>query len=728
MKRALWAGLGIAVWGLAAGLLVARTTVLAGIVAAVLGASIGVLFAPRLAASRLRLPMLWLGGAALLLLVRSLSWLLVASALPSSLLGAGGAYALSEWVFWLCTTAVTVGVLQTGSRRVPALVTLEILAVGAVFATLLAAHRDGFINRPFALVDELWFRGWDPLPFFVATGVAATAVLALLAARSSSRRRSGRDVVLLLGLLVLLFMVLPIARLKDLPPFQRGGGQGGQRSQQSSDRDGKGGTGAISPGSSGGQGQIEAMTSFGNQARQTANQPVAVVVLHDDYDPQLGYYYLRQTAFSQYNGVRLVQDTSGLADQDLIDTFPSGRQTVAGDHPNAEYHSALETTVALIRPHPRPFALVNPTDIAAAANPDAQRFLRAYRVTSQVLTEPLPELAGLQVGSWRWTRAVRAHYTEGSRDPRFRALADAAVDLLKDEYRADPFAQAAAIQYWLGQSSVYSLTSDHDNSADPVADYLFGDRTGHCVFLAHSACLLFRARGIPSRVAAGYAVDARNRGGGSSLLIRERDAHAWPEVYLDGAGWVPMDISPAKSLVPPEEAPDQGLQQMLGEMARSQGGRPPLEEPPPGGGDLQEALRQAARTALNLALPLLALALVAAYAVKLWRRLAVHFCRQAELPRLAYRAALDRLAETGRWRGYGQPREVFARALAGELGSFDRLTTLHLAAALGRHHEATPRAVYLGLGRALAAEVALATPFLRRLLGALNPLAWMLVK
>ena len=37
--------------------------------------------------------------------------------------------------------------------------------------------------------------------------------------------------------------------------------------------------------------------------------PVAVVLLHDDYSPPLGYYYFRQTAFSQFNGVRLVAST-----------------------------------------------------------------------------------------------------------------------------------------------------------------------------------------------------------------------------------------------------------------------------------------------------------------------------------------------------------------------------------------------------------------------------------
>jgi hypothetical protein len=323
---------------------------------------------------------------------------------------------------------------------------------------------------------------------------------------------------------------------------------------------------------------------------------------------------------------------------------------------------------------------------------------------------------------------VLDHYTEGSQDPRFAALAGEADALLKPEYRHDPFAQAAAIQFWLGQNSVYSLSSNHEEAADPVSDFLFGDRTGHCVYLAHSAALLFRAQGIPARVGAGYAVDARNRGSGSSLLVRARDAHAWPEIYLDGAGWIPMDIAPAKSLVPPEEAPDQGLQQMLGEMARGQGGTPPQEQPPPAGGDLQEALRQAATAAYRMALPLLALALATLYAIKLWRRVVVYLCGEAALPRVAYRAALDRLAETGRRREFGQPREVFAGALADSVPALGPLTELHTAAALARAPRALPRATFLQLDRRVAAEVAASSRPLVRLIGVLNPFAWMLVK
>jgi transglutaminase-like putative cysteine protease len=75
-------------------------------------------------------------------------------------------------------------------------------------------------------------------------------------------------------------------------------------------------------------------------------------------------------------------------------------------------------------------------------------------------------------------------------------------------------------------------------------DFLFDTREGFCEHYASSFTVLMRAAGIPARVVTGY------QGGywnplGNYLLVRQSDAHAWSEVWLDGRGWVRVDPTAA---------------------------------------------------------------------------------------------------------------------------------------------------------------------------------------
>jgi hypothetical protein len=272
----------------------------------------------------------------------------------------------------------------------------------------------------------------------------------------------------------------------------------------------------------------------------------------------------------------------------------------------------------------------------------------------------------------------------------------------------------------LEQSGTYSLKSHHADAEDPVASFLFGDRTGYCVHFAHAAVYLLRALGVPSRVAAGYAVSAADRDGGSSLLIRGLDAHAWPEVHLDGVGWVVVDIAPEKVLDAVAPRPDPALQSMLGELLR---GTPADEafaaEDPPWLPRLAEVARGLAAVA--------ALACALAALVKTGRRLAPRFAPPQALPRLLYRRALDQLADAGVVRRFGETRERFAERNAGRTPSFALLTQLHLAGAFGGAVRSDSGELRR-LGRAVARETSGSTPAWRRFVGLANPFSWLRVR
>jgi transglutaminase-like putative cysteine protease len=78
---------------------------------------------------------------------------------------------------------------------------------------------------------------------------------------------------------------------------------------------------------------------------------------------------------------------------------------------------------------------------------------------------------------------------------------------------------------------------------DPVDWFLFDVKTGYCEQFATAEVLLLRSLGIPARLATGYGT-----GHYDPLLnqavVRERDAHAWVEVYFGRHGWVPVDPTP----------------------------------------------------------------------------------------------------------------------------------------------------------------------------------------
>ena len=75
---------------------------------------------------------------------------------------------------------------------------------------------------------------------------------------------------------------------------------------------------------------------------------------------------------------------------------------------------------------------------------------------------------------------------------------------------------------------------------DSVDDFLFNTRRGFCEHFASAFTMLARAAGIPARVVTGYQGGEFNPMGGY-FIVRQSDAHAWSEVWLEGKGWVRMD-------------------------------------------------------------------------------------------------------------------------------------------------------------------------------------------
>jgi len=125
-------------------------------------------------------------------------------------------------------------------------------------------------------------------------------------------------------------------------------------------------------------------------------------------------------------------------------------------------------------------------------------------------------------------------------DPRTHALA---LQWRQRFGRNDAAIVQAALQMFHNDGFRYTLVPA-PLGHDAVDDFLFHTREGFCEHYASSFTVLMRAAGIPARVVTGYQGGFWNTIG-QYLLVRNSDAHAWSEVWLDGRGWVRVDPTAA---------------------------------------------------------------------------------------------------------------------------------------------------------------------------------------
>lgn len=114
-----------------------------------------------------------------------------------------------------------------------------------------------------------------------------------------------------------------------------------------------------------------------------------------------------------------------------------------------------------------------------------------------------------------------------------------------------------ALRYFREEDFVYTL-SPPVLDKDPVDEFLFDTRQGFCEHYAAAFTTLMRAAKIPARVVTGYQGGELNPLG-NYLVVRQRDAHAWSEVWLEGRGWVRVDPTAAVSSARVEGGIDQAL-------------------------------------------------------------------------------------------------------------------------------------------------------------------------
>lgn len=295
--------------------------------------------------------------------------------------------------------------------------------------------------------------------------------------------------------------------------------------------------------------------------------------------------------------------------------------------------------------------------------------VRTYRVESGL---PLDEEAAAR---------PEARPLRGAELERYLALPDdfpASVRALARRFVAGtstPYDQAVALEDHLRVGYAYYEDARPGHSNDDLEYFLFRSLHGYCEQFAGAFAAMARSLGLPARLAVGFTPGSYDPDDGV-WRVTTKNAHAWPELYLDGMGWVPFEPTPGRA------QPSQDDRSAAAFLARV---RPGAARPRPGG---DASSPPAARVLLDrsrardagppkgdlfegsglpgwlTALPLiLATAVLVTPLAKGLRRQARRAGRRGDRVAAAWRESLDRLAEAGLApRGGETPLEFAGRA------------------------------------------------------------------
>ena len=134
-------------------------------------------------------------------------------------------------------------------------------------------------------------------------------------------------------------------------------------------------------------------------------------------------------------------------------------------------------------------------------------------------------------------------YTQLTADYHQAALRRIALE--HTEGAENEFQKANDLAVWLGQdaSFSYNLYDSPITSASSLLNFLTKTKAGDCVQYAFAFTVLARLLGLPTRLATGYT-EGQQSGKSGHYVVRNTDAHAWPEVYFQGYGWLDFEPTP----------------------------------------------------------------------------------------------------------------------------------------------------------------------------------------
>jgi hypothetical protein len=179
----------------------------------------------------------------------------------------------------------------------------------------------------------------------------------------------------------------------------------------------------------------------------------------------------------------------------------------------------------------------------AVSNLDYRRAISVYEADSDIST---PSPGQLRSASEYLPRFALPYLQVPKLDPRIPRLTEEITGSASNNYD-----KAVAIERYLNAHYGYTLQLPRSPVADPLANFLFERKQGHCEYFASSMAVMLRTIRIPARVVNGFRSTEFNDLSGN-YVVRAKDAHAWVEAYFPGYGWITFDPTPGGGIASPQ--------------------------------------------------------------------------------------------------------------------------------------------------------------------------------
>lgn len=279
---------------------------------------------------------------------------------------------------------------------------------------------------------------------------------------------------------------------------------------------------------SSGSGVSDTMTPGDISTLNLIDEPAFRVKFTSDALPDRSDLYWRGLVFESYDGItwresELRSDISKNIEQqgEVFEYFvtlePTRQRWLFGlDVPvSLRQQSRLKSDATLVAP----FRINKRIRYRVSSAPDAI-ISKALTPMARQINLALPEDSNEQSKQW-----AREQFTEAGSSEAF-------VDSLLQHINQEPY--------------FYTLTPPI-MEREMVDDFWFNHRSGFCEHYASSFVFMLRAAGVPARVVTGYQGGEYNQVGGY-YLIKQKDAHAWSEYWVEGKGWLRVD--PTSAIAP----------------------------------------------------------------------------------------------------------------------------------------------------------------------------------